>query len=85
MGVANAKKVGPWCTELLTTSKCTTAKCKVQVATSLAAVEVQNAENECARAKLEVCRAELEVCRAELEVCRAELEVSGEYQKGWFT
>ena len=55
-----------WCTELLSTSKCTNAKCKVQVATSLAAVEVQNTEKECARAKL--------------EVCRVELEVSGEYQ-----
>ena len=33
---------------LLTTSKCTNPKCKVQVATSLVAVEVQNAEKECA-------------------------------------
>ena len=38
----------------LTTSKCTNAKCKVQVATGLAPAEV--------------CRAKLEVCRAELEV-----------------
>ena len=39
-------------TELLTTSKCTNAKCKVQVATSQAAAEVQS---------VEVCRAKLEV------------------------
>ena len=57
-----------WCTstELLTTSKCTNAKCKVQVATSLAAVQVQNAEKEC----------------AELSWRCAELSWSGEYQKG---
>ena len=47
-----------WCAELLTTSKCTNAKCKVQVAISLAVVEVQKAVKECAE---QVCRAKLEV------------------------
>ena len=46
------------------------AKCKVQVATSLAVQSYKLA---------------VEVFKAKLEVCRAELEVSGEYQKGWFT
>ena len=47
-----------WCAELLTTSKCTNAKSKVQVAISLAVVEVQKAVEECAE---QVCRAKLEV------------------------
>ena len=66
------KKVG-WCmhacTELLTTSKCTNAKCKLAA--------------DCSRGA-ELLKLAVEECRAKLEVCRAELEVSGEYQKGWF-